>query len=49
METSGLGRTECFTKVQIKDDIKSGSIVNVQIHEQHKNMDSKILNGEVVI
>ena len=49
METSGLGRTECFTKVQINDDIKSGSIVNVQIHEQHKNMDSKILNGEVVI
>ena len=46
MESSGMGRTECFTKVKLEDDIPSGKLITALISNKlNPNEPHQTLNG----
>ena len=51
MEASGIGRTECFTKVKLEDEIPSGKLVTALIsdkvnqNEYHQTLTGVALKG----
>ena len=46
MESSGMGRTECFTKVKVEDDIPSGKLIRALISNKlDPNEPNQTLNG----
>ena len=49
MESSNIGRTECFTRVYTKAEIPSGTLVNANITNTILfNKDKKLLTATVI-